>query len=89
MIKKNIDYFRKVISTLNELKKQFPKYNLGKHLATALDGHNIWALSDKEIYECLKNYKSELEFDIPHKDDDVEDIIRQGLNLSNILEDED
>lgn len=86
---RKVDYFRQVIKTLEELHKQFPKHNLGKHLATAFDGHNIWALSDKELLQCLKDYISELEFDVPHKEDDVEDIIKQGLNLSNILEDED
>jgi hypothetical protein len=83
------NYFHQVIKTLEELHKQFPKYNLGKHLSTALDGHDIWAMSDKDVLQCLRDYKTELEMDIPHKDDDVEDIIKQGLNLHNILDDED
>lgn len=80
---RKVDYFRKVIKTLEELHKQFPKYNLGKHLSTSLDGHDIWAMSDKDVLQCLKNYKTELEIDIPHKDDDVEDIIKQGMNLNS------
>jgi hypothetical protein len=83
-----INYFRQTIKTFEELHKQFPQHSLGKHLATALDGHNIWALSDKELLHCLQNYISELEFDVPHNENDVDDIIKQGLNLHNILEEE-
>ena len=80
---KNINYFRLIIKTLQDINKQFPKHNLGKHLSTALDGHNVWALTDKELLTCLRDYKTELEIDVPHKEDDVEDIIKQGMNLNS------
>lgn len=77
------NYFKQIIKILEELNKSFPQHNLGKHLSTALDGHNIWALSDKDLLICLKDYKTELEIDIPHKENDVEDIIKQGMNLNS------
>ena len=77
------NYHRKIIQVLERLHKAHPTYNLGKHLSTALDGQNVWALTDKELLTCLRDYKTELEIDIPHKENDVEDIIKQGMNLNS------
>ena len=44
------DYYIQIIGLLKELQTAFPKYNLGKHLSTALDGNG-------DVWECLiKNY---------------------------------
>jgi hypothetical protein len=83
------NYYRQIIKVLEALNNSHPEYNMGKHLATALDGHNIWGLSDKELLQCLKDYKVELEMDIPHKDDDEEEIIKQAFNLNLLFEEED
>jgi hypothetical protein len=77
-----INYFKQIIKILEELNKDFPKHNLGKHLSTALDGHNIWGMTDKDILTCLKDYKTELEIDVIHNES-VEDIIKQGMNLNS------
>ena len=79
-----------VISILQELNKSFPTYNIGRHLATALDGYgDIWGMTDKEIAFALNKYKSEIEMDVPHADEsELEKIIKEGMDLDNILKEE-
>jgi hypothetical protein len=51
---------------------------MGKHIATAFaDYTDVWGLSDKVFYSTLLNYVIELELDVPHKDDDIQNIINQ------------
>ena len=69
------------------LHKNHPTYNVGRHISTALDGSDIWSISDKDFLQRLKDYSAELDSDIPHEDD-VEQIIKQGMDLSHILDEE-
>jgi hypothetical protein len=84
------DYYTQIIGLLKELKQAFPKYNLGKHLSTALDGNgDVWGMSDKELLHLLHKYKTELELDIPHSnDEEIDDIIKNGMNLNSMFEEE-
>lgn len=82
------NYYRQIIQVLEDLNKSHPSYNIGRHLATALDGHNLWGVSDKEVLQALKDYRTELEMDVLHKEDDIEDIIKQGMHLNDILEED-
>lgn len=63
---------------------------MGRHLSTALDGYgDIWGLSDKEILFALEKYKSQLDMDIPHTDEEeLAKIIKEGMDLDNILKEE-
>jgi hypothetical protein len=83
-------HYTEVISILQELNKDFPTYNVGRHLATALDGYgDIWGITDKELAFALSKYKTEIEMDIPHADDsELEKIIKEGMDLDNILKEE-
>jgi hypothetical protein len=84
-------YYSQIIATLNELHKSFPTYNLGKHLSTALDGHgDVWGMSDKELLYVLNKYKVEMELDSPHNssDEEIEEIIKGGLDLDYLMEDD-
>jgi hypothetical protein len=83
-MKKNNDY-RQIINILDDITKSDPSCNLGKHISIALDGHNIWGTSDKSFLEALKKYKIEIESNVSNKD--IEDIIKQGLDLNHILDD--
>lgn len=85
------DNYSKVIKLLQQLKTAFPTYNMGRHLSTALDGYgDIWGLTDKELLFALEKYKSQLELDIPHTDDkEIDEILKDGMDLSNILKEED
>jgi len=89
MIKKP-NYYSRILHLLQELHIAYPQYNMGKHLSTVLDEcGNIWAVSDKELAHALARYKGQLEMDFPHTDDaELDEIIKQGLDLDNILKDE-
>jgi hypothetical protein len=82
--------FTQIISLLNDLHKSFPTYNVGRHLSTALEGYgDVWGMTDKELLYALNKYKTELDLDMPHSlDVDIQDIIQQGMNLDNILDEE-
>lgn len=85
------NYYSQIITTLNELHKSFPTYNLGKHLSTALDGHgDVWGMSDKELLYVLNKYKAELELDGPYNssDQEIEAIIKGGLNLDDLMDED-
>jgi hypothetical protein len=88
MSKKN--YYEKALSVLQELHKDFPTYNLGRHLATALSDYgDIWGITDKELVFALEKYKAEIEMDVPHTDDsELDKIIKDGMDLDNILKEE-
>jgi hypothetical protein len=89
MSKKN--NYQQALHTLQELHKDFPTYNLGRHLATALSDYgDIWGITDKELAFALDKYKSELQMDVPHTDDsELDRIIKEGMDLDNILKEED
>lgn len=84
------DQYQQAIHILQELHKDFPTYNLGRHLATALaDYGDIWGLTDKELAFALDKYKAEIEMDIPHADEsEIDKIIKEGMDLDNILKEE-
>ena len=88
MSKKN--NYQQALHTLQELHKDFPTYNLGRHLATALSDYgDIWGITDKEIVFALEKYKTEIGMDVPHTDDnELEKIIKEGMDLDNILKEE-
>ena len=83
-------HYTEVIEILQELHKDFPTYNIGRHLATALaDYGDTWGLTDKEFAFALSKYKSEIEMDVPHTDEsELEKIIKEGMDLDNILKEE-
>lgn len=90
MSRKINTHFTQIISLLNDLHKSFPTYNVGRHLSTALEGYgDVWGMTDKELLYALNKYKTELDLDMPHSPDvDIQDIIQQGMNLDNILEED-
>lgn len=84
-------HYQQALHTLQELHKDFPTYNMGRHLATALSDYgDIWGLNDKELAFALDKYKTELEMDVPHTDEsEIDKIIKEGMDLDNILKEED
>jgi hypothetical protein len=79
-----VNYHRKIIQILERLHKAHPTYNVGRHLSTALDGSDMWGISDKEVFTCLQKYEIELTMDVDHEED-IEDIIKDGMNLEKTL----
>lgn len=88
---KRTNYYNKVVSALQELHTLYPNYNMGRHIATALDGYgDTWGLTDKELLYALTKYKGELDMDVPHTDDfDIDQIIKEGMDLDSLFKDED
>ena len=88
---KKPNYFNQLTSILHELHTAYPQYNVGRHLATALDEYgDIWGVSDKEMVFALTKYKNQLEMDVPHTDDsEIDKIIKDGLDLDNLFKEED
>jgi hypothetical protein len=85
------NYVNKIIAVLTSLSKSYPNYNMGRHISTALSDYgDFWGISDKEFLFAITKYKTQLEMDIPHSDDvEVDDIIKQAMDLDNILKEED
>ena len=84
-------YYNQAIHILQDLHKFYPEYNMGRHIATALDGYgDVWGLSDKELTFLLGKYKTRLDLDIPHLiDGDIDEIMRGGMDLDSLFKDED
>jgi hypothetical protein len=81
-------YHLKIINVFRALHKKFPTYNIGRHISTAFEGYgDLWNVTDKEFLFAMEKYLLEQELDIPHKDDedDINQIINDGLNLDKIL----
>lgn len=84
-----VNYYKQICSILEKLHKSHPNYNMGKHLATALDGSDLWGISDKEMLLALKKYSTELFLDEKHKNEDIDSIIKGGLHLQDSYDIED
>jgi hypothetical protein len=81
--------FSQIITLLNELHKSFPKYNIGRHISTALDGGDLWGISDKQLVEALNKYSEEQELDNPYTNErELESIISDGMNLDHLFDEE-
>lgn len=82
--------FNQIISILQELHDSYPVYNLGRHLATALDEYgDLWGVTDKEMVFALMKYKNQLEMDVPHADEkEIDEIIREGMDLDNLFKED-
>lgn len=83
-------YYNQAMHILQDLHKSYPEYNMGRHIATALDGYgDVWGLSDKELTFLLGKYKTRLDLDIPHlADGDIDEIMRGGMDLHSLFKEE-
>jgi hypothetical protein len=80
------NYHLQIIKVLNRLYKEHPVYNIGRHISTALDGADIWGVTDKELFFSLQQYELELNTDLDHiNEDEIEKIIKDGMNLERTL----
>jgi hypothetical protein len=86
---REIKYYEKTLKLLEKLKKKYPSYNMGKHIATAFAEYtDIWGISDQLFFNLLQKYVTELELDSYHEESEIQNIINDGLHLSSFLEDE-
>ena len=70
---------------LESLHKAHPFYNMGQHISTAMDGSDLWGVSDKEMLLALQKYEASLELDTDHNEEEIEEIIKDGMNLERTL----
>jgi len=86
----NLTPYQQALKILEDLQKAFPTYNLGRHLSTALyEYKDMWGMTDREMVYALSKYKAELMQDVQHLDDtEIDKIIREGMNLDTILDDD-
>jgi hypothetical protein len=85
------NYYNRILKLLGDLKISHPNYNIGKHLATSLDDielKNVWGMSDETLYEKIKDYQISLELDVNHDDSEIEKILKDGMHLNDILNEE-
>lgn len=82
------NYYRKIIQVLERLHKAHPFYNMGQHISTAVDGVELWGISDKELFLSLQEYEASLEMDVNHNEEEIEAIIKDGMNLRKIFLDD-
>jgi hypothetical protein len=81
--------FSQIITILNELHRSFPKYNIGRHISTALDGGDLWGISDKQLLDALSKYKDQQEIDAPYTNErEIDAIISDGMNLDHLFDDD-
>lgn len=80
-------YQIQTVKVLNALIKDYSSIPLGKHIATALDGSDLFNILDRDFLKAVMDYKIELDLDVPHTED-VTQIIKEGMNLGTILEDQ-
>lgn len=80
------NYYRQIINVLERLHKAHPTYNIGRHISTALDGYDdVWGVTDKEFLFALEKYELELNIDVNHYQEEIEEIIKDGMNLERTL----
>lgn len=82
---KQLNYYRQIIQTLGRLYKAHPFYNMGQHISTAVDGSELWGVSDKELFLSLQKYEANLDMDVNHNEEEIEAIIKDGMNLERTL----
>lgn len=81
--------YNQILGILHELQKEYPQYNMGRHLATALDSYgDVWGIPDTEILFALTKYRAQLNMDFKHDSYDLERIIEDGIDLDNILKED-
>lgn len=81
--------YRQIINVLERLHKTHPTYNMGRHLATALDESDIWGVTDRELLMALKKYETSLNLDNHvNNEEEIEEIVKNGINLERMFLDE-
>lgn len=80
--------YNQAVQILHDLKKEYPNYSLGQHIATALEAYgDIWGITDKEFVFALEKYRTELELNIV-SDAEVDKIVRDAQNLDTLFQEE-
>lgn len=82
---KTPNYYHQILQTLKRLNKAHVTYNMGRHISTAIDGSELWGVTDKELFLSLQRYETSLDMDVNHNEEEIEAIIKDGMNLERTL----
>lgn len=82
---KTPNYYHQILQTLKRLNKAHNTYNMGRHISTAIDGSELWGVTDKELLLSLQRYETSLDMDVNHNEEEIEAIIKDGMNLERTL----
>lgn len=86
-----INYYGECLSLLSKLHQEHPTFSLGRHISTALEEYgDVWGISNKEMLFALQKYQTTIELEdssLSHEDY-VDKIVRDGMDLDNILKEE-
>ena len=87
---RKVSAYNQILNLLHQLNKDYPNYNMGRHLATALDEYgDVWGLTDGEILFALTKYRTHLSMDFPRKEaDDIQKILKDGVDLDALFKEE-
>lgn len=81
------NYYKGIVNILLELHKDHPTYEMGKHLELAFSEYpQPWGIPDKEMYTILRKYQDEILQEIDITEDYIDQIVREGLDLEHILD---
>lgn len=90
---KKQNYYIEILDILKELHQLYPSFNLGNHLATALEDYqdvqDLWGIPDSEILYCLQKYQATLEYNNTPRgtsEKELEKILEEGMNLPSANE---
>jgi hypothetical protein len=50
---------------------------------------DLWGMDDDRLYRIVKKYQDALQLDVPHDDSEIDKIIKDGMKLHDILDEED
>jgi hypothetical protein len=92
MMSRKPNYYNQSITILQDLHRLYPNWNMGRHIATALDGYgDVWGITDKELVFLLDKYKTRMDIDIEHTtdQDELDKIIKEGMDLDNLFKEDD
>jgi hypothetical protein len=83
--------YNQILGLLHQLNREYPQYNIGRHLATALDEYgDVWGMTDYEVLFAITKYKTRLNMDIQRdvESDDIQRIIQDGIDLDELFKEE-
>jgi hypothetical protein len=68
---RNPVYVTKISNAIIKLHREYPGLPIGEHIAHALDGGDIYNISDKDLAESLTNYIASMDLDAAYQADDI------------------
>jgi len=80
--------YKGILSVLKKLHTAEPNINFGRHISTAVSQGNLFSFSDDVILEKLEDYLIQCDLKKPESEKDLEKILKDGLNLHQVLEED-